>query len=90
MIVTMHNHEGGEIEDVYSHIGTADDPLHFLQLKNLFYSEEKLLECTANDTSKQHIVSFVNGSNEQIRSIDEVLDNDFIFMVRFFFNDDCK
>lgn len=64
MIVTMHNHEGGEIEDVYSPTGTEDNPLHFLQLKNLFYSEEKLLECTENDTSKQHIVSFVNGSNE--------------------------
>lgn len=58
MIVTMHNHEGGEIEDVNSGIGTEDDSLH------LFYSEEKLLECTENDTSKQHIVSFVNGSNE--------------------------
>lgn len=64
MIVTMHNHEGGEIEDVNIHIGTEDDPMHFLQLKNLFYSEGKLLECTENDTSKQHIVSFVNGSNE--------------------------
>lgn len=58
MIVTMHNHEGGEIQDVNSGIGTEDDPLH------LFYSEGKLLECTENDTSKQHIVSFVNGSNE--------------------------
>lgn len=64
MIVTMHNHEGGEIADVYNCNGAEDDPLHFLPLKNMFYSEEKLLECTENDTSKQHIVSFVNGSNE--------------------------
>lgn len=64
MVVAMHNHEGGEIEDVHNCYGTEDDPLHFLQLRNMFYSEEKLLECTDNDTAKQHIVSFVNGSNE--------------------------
>lgn len=62
MIVAMHNHEGGKIDNVYNCIGNEDDPLYFLQLRNMFYCEEKLLECAQNDTAKDDIVSFVNGS----------------------------
>lgn len=62
MIVAMHNHEGGEIDHVYNCIGTEDDPLHFLQLRNMFYSERKLLKCSENRTAKRNILSFVNGS----------------------------
>lgn len=62
MIVAMHNHAGGKIDNVCNFIGTEDDPLHILQLRNMFYSEEKLLKCSKNDTAKQCILSFVNGS----------------------------
>lgn len=62
MIVAMHNHEGGERDHVRNSIGTEDDPLYFLRLRNMFYFKEKLLECNENDYAKQNIVSFVNRS----------------------------
>lgn len=61
IVVAMHNHEGGKIDDVYNCFGNEDDPLYFLQLRNMFYCGEKLIECTENDAAKEYIVSFVKG-----------------------------
>lgn len=59
MVVAMHISEGGQHNEVSDVIGTAEDPLHALQMRNVYYSGNFATECSENDRAKQDIQSFL-------------------------------
>lgn len=58
MVVAMHNSEGEKRNTVSNFIGSPDDPLHSLQLSNMFYNGKYTPRCSENEEAKRIIVSF--------------------------------
>lgn len=55
----MHYSEAGKHDNIYDFIGTQDDPLYSLQLRNMFYSGNYITRCQENENAKKDIKKFL-------------------------------
>lgn len=59
MVVVMYILEGGQYDEVFDVIGIVEDLLYVLQMRNVYYFGNFVIECFENDRVKQDIQFFL-------------------------------